>query len=355
MTGRGVDQILPSPCDPAIHEGWMTSARDYVALAEAASGPFPAPVGFDYIWGDALKEIDARAPDLRVINLETAITSSGAPEPKGINYRMHPGNAGSLTAARIDCCVLANNHVLDWGPDGLRDTLSTLQRAGIATTGAGRNAAEATAPAALGTSTGVRLLVFAYACPSSGVPEHWQAGPDRAGVSFLPELGASTLRRVGEDIRRVARPADIVMVSIHWGGNWGYGISPRRRSFAQALVDRAGVHIVHGHSSHHPVGIEIHAAQPILYGCGDLINDYEGIRGHEEYRADLVLGYFLDIDDLSRRLKSLEMVPFRVRRLRLNRAAPDDIAWLHDRLHLECRALASHLRLTGAGTFRVEF
>jgi poly-gamma-glutamate synthesis protein (capsule biosynthesis protein) len=75
---------------------------------------------------------------------------------------MHPRNIDCITGARIDCCCLANNHVLDWGYDGLAETLRTLDAAGIAHTGAGRDAAEAAAPAVLDVPGKGRVLVFSY-------------------------------------------------------------------------------------------------------------------------------------------------------------------------------------------------
>ncbi|MBI5445980.1 MAG: CapA family protein, partial [Deltaproteobacteria bacterium] len=148
MTGRGIDQILPHPSPPEIYESWARDAREYVRLAEAANGPIPRPMAFAYIWGDALEELAVRAPDARIINLETSVTRSDAYWPgKGINYRMHPGNLPCLTAARIDCATLANNHVLDWGHAGLLETLEALRAAGVGFAGAGRNRSEARAAA----------------------------------------------------------------------------------------------------------------------------------------------------------------------------------------------------------------
>jgi len=130
MPARGIDQILPHPGDPRLYEDYVHDARDYVALAERRCGPIEHPVDFAYVWGDALAELQRRHPQVRLINLETAVTRHGRPEPKGINYRMHPANVGCLTAAGIDCCVLANDHVLDWGREGLRETLAALDAAG---------------------------------------------------------------------------------------------------------------------------------------------------------------------------------------------------------------------------------
>ena len=148
MTGRGVDQILPHPGAAELREGYIRDARDYVALAEAVSGPIPRPVDPAWPWGEALAIIGEAEPDVRVVNLETSITGDGdfAPD-KGIHYRMHPDNIGCLTAAGLDVCVLANNHVLDFGIAGLTETLEVLHAAGLRTAGAGRNAAQAWRPA----------------------------------------------------------------------------------------------------------------------------------------------------------------------------------------------------------------
>ena len=152
MTGRGIDQVLPHPGDPLIHEPYMKSAAGYVKIAEEVNGPIQQPVSFSYIWGDALEELDRVAPEVRIINLETSITKSNDYwKGKGINYRMHPENIPSLTAARIDVCSLANNHVLDWGYPGLVETLESLKKANLKTAGAGRNLREAEAAAIVNT------------------------------------------------------------------------------------------------------------------------------------------------------------------------------------------------------------
>lgn len=130
MTGRGIDRTLPHTGDPALHEGYVRSALEYVALAERAHGPIPRQMPFYCVW-DALAEIGRRSPDLALINMETAITARGTPEPKGINYRMDPANIGVLTAAHIGACSLANNHALDWGMEGLGGTLEALRAASI--------------------------------------------------------------------------------------------------------------------------------------------------------------------------------------------------------------------------------
>src|SRR3990170_848723 len=167
MTGRGIDQILPHPSRPQLFEPYVRSARDYVRLAERTCGALKPPVDFSYIWGDALAELERMAPDARIVNLETSVTASDEAWPdKGIHYRMHPANVPCLSAARIDCCVLANNHVMDWGRRGLAETLDTLHRAGLLTAGAGRPLARAAAPATVPVADKGRVRVFA--CCTTG-------------------------------------------------------------------------------------------------------------------------------------------------------------------------------------------
>ena len=179
MCGRGIDQVLAHPCSPEIYEAYMRSAEDYVLLAELANGPIPRRNGPSYVWGAALEQLARMQPDACIINLETAVTHGNDRVQKGINYRLSPENAACLGAASIDCCTLANNHVLDWGRAGLGETLATLQELNIKVVGAGRNEQDAKAPAVLNLAK-ARLLVFAFASPSSGVPLDWGGGRRRS-------------------------------------------------------------------------------------------------------------------------------------------------------------------------------
>jgi poly-gamma-glutamate synthesis protein (capsule biosynthesis protein) len=357
MTGRGIDQILPHPSRPEIFESFLRSATDYVQLAEESGGPIERPVTFDYIWGDALAELARRKPDARIINLETAVTAAEDAWPaKGIHYRMHPGNLPGLVAARIDCCVLANNHVLDWGYAGLRETLETVHAAGIVTAGAGPDEEQARAPAIIGLPGGGRVLVYAFAMRSSGVPEDWAARPERPGVNLLRDLSPAAVQAIARHVEASSRRAgDVVVASIHWGANWGYEIPREQRRFAHELIDTAGVHVVHGHSSHHPLGIEVYRERLILYGCGDFLNDYEGIGGHEAYRPDLALMYLPALDPRSGRLNRLDLVPMQIRRLRLNRASGADAHWLARRLTDQSRAFGTSISLMADGVLNVRW
>ena len=139
MLGRGVDQILPHPGDPALPEPYVRDARAYVELAEPANGPIPAAGRLRLAVGRrAGRTSTEAAPDVRILNLETSVTRSDDFAPgKEIHYRMHPANLPALAAARPDVCVLANNHVLDFGRRGLDETLDALAARGAAGGGRG--------------------------------------------------------------------------------------------------------------------------------------------------------------------------------------------------------------------------
>lgn len=345
MTGRGIDQVLAHPCNPVLHESYTQSALHYVRLAEDANGPIPRRVAPSYVWGAALDELDRTRPNARIINLETSITSSDDYVPKGINYRMSPENADCLVAAGIDCCVLANNHVLDWGHAGLIDTLSTLEHLHIKAAGAGRNLGEAQAPVVLDIAGEGRVLVLSFASTTSGTPMSWAATGEAPGVNLLPDLSEATVARISGEIARVRHPHDVIVVSVHWGSNWGYDIPEQQRRFAHALVDMANVSIIHGHSSHHAKAIEVYRNRLILYGCGDFLNDYEGIRGFEEYRDDLAPMYLADVDPARGDLAALEIIPLQIRQFRLTRPVRHDIEWLQQTLDRESRRFGARVEL----------
>lgn len=328
MTGRGVDQILACPGNPELREQYLHDARDYARLAAARHGAIPTPVDPTWPWGAALSMLDTLMPDARVINLETSITRSSDFAPgKAVHYRMNPANLPCLTAAHPDVCVLANNHVLDFGRLGLAETLEVLAGAGLRVSGAGRDERQAREPAIVPLSETTRLVVLACGTRSSGIPGEWAAKTNRSGVHLLPDLSPASADAVIACLDAARRPGDATVVSIHWGSNWGYDVDSEQRAFAHRLID-GGVDVIHGHSSHHPQPIELYRGRVILYGCGDLINDYEGIGGHAEYRADLRLMYVTALERGSGRLARLRLLPLRARRLRLERASAADTEWM---------------------------
>lgn len=347
MTGRGIDQALSFPGDAELRERYALTATAYVRLAEQANGPFTIPIAPDALWGAARDAWQVLAPDLRLMNLETAITSCDDFAPKGINYRMNPANMAALAASGVDAFALANNHVLDFGPAGLAGTLEALDAAGIAAAGAGADLAQARRPAVIETKE-ARLLFYSVATPDSGVPTCWAAGRASPGLALIEP----TERAAMELARQVAgerESGDVVVISIHWGSNWGYQIPEAHRRFAHALIDSANVSIIHGHSSHHPRPIEVYRGRLVLYGCGDFLNDYEGIRGYESFRSDLVAAYFADVDIATGDLVRLVIAPLRLRRFRLEPTTEADSAWLASRLAAHGRELGVRIQSSSTG------
>jgi poly-gamma-glutamate synthesis protein (capsule biosynthesis protein) len=265
---------------------------------------------------------------------------------------MHPENAACLAAAGVDVCVLANNHVLDFGRSGLVETLRLLQYLDIGVAGAGESLEEARKPAVRPLPGGGRLIVTACGHESSGIPEDWAATAGEAGVDRVPDLGPATAAAVAGRATAGRQAGDVCLVSIHWGDNWGYDVTPDQVAFAHQLVD-AGVDIVHGHSSHHVRPIEIYRGRLILYGCGDFIDDYEGITGHESFRSDLSLMFFPSVDAATGRLASLAITPMQVRQLCLHRASPEDGRWLRDTLNRINARFGVQADLDSAGTLQL--
>jgi poly-gamma-glutamate synthesis protein (capsule biosynthesis protein) len=194
--------------------------------------------------------------------------------------------------------------------------------------------------------------VLSLGSGSSGVPAAWAATRARPGVDFLPDLSDASAAAVVERAARARRPGDRVVASIHWGDNWGYEVLDEQVRFAHRLID-GGVDVVHGHSSHHPRPVERYRDKLVLYGCGDLVDDYEGISGYERYRGDLSLVYLATLDAATGALDELRMLPFQMHRFRLRRAAPRDARWLAGTLDEVSAPFGARVDLVDGGALRL--
>lgn len=369
MIGRGIDAILPFSVDGTLHESYMKDAKGYVKLATRENGSLNeselASKGSSYIWGDVID--DLRSLDALVINLETSLTTSNDwAKDKGINYRSHPNNVASLLLAGVDVATLANNHVLDWGKAGLKETVSTLQNAGINSCGAGNSIKDATKPTFFqikGTDKSskhadsktqgetITAAVVAVGFPSAGVPLSWKAGKDKCGVNFEHEPSIAVAEKIVNNVNKNAAQdgysPDIVIVSLHWGSNWGWGTPSQWRTFAHHLID-SGVDFVVGHSSHHVKGMEIYKGKFISYGLGDFLNDYEGIvgQGYENFRNDLSCLYIPSFDLEKRQIVDVDIVPCKIKNLKVQRAKEvADISWLQNAFNREGLSLGTSCKV----------
>ena len=302
-----------------------------------------------YLWSKAQVPL-AKPPDLCLLNLETAVTRSiknpDIPLVKGINYHMHVDNFESIFKGfPVDTphivVTLANNHGLDYGRQAFdQETLPLLTQSTspVRVVGCGHNFGEAARPVVVDTKANDRVEVFAFAAGCSGTPYDWWATDQRSGIVGLPAI------RKWEDVDEAlyiiqrslqlapssdARPLRII--SIHWGPNWAMRGSEdkaqleARQQLAHRLIDECGVDLIYGHSSHHIRGIEVYHNRLILYGAGDIINDYEGFENSGEEKYNRMGAVFVaDFDPTTGEWQELYVVPMLMNQLRLERYIPNE-------------------------------
>jgi poly-gamma-glutamate capsule biosynthesis protein CapA/YwtB (metallophosphatase superfamily) len=222
----------------------------------------------EYPWGDTLPLL--RRADALVGNLEFVIADDGVPWPgKAFHFRADRRAVASLEAAGFALVSVANNHVLDFGKDAALTSLETLAQRGIRFAGAGENADAARRPAVIRRDD----LTIAMLAFTDNEPD-WEAGPTSLGVHHVPvDLTDPRAVALLDAVARERDVVDLLIVSAHWGGNWGIDVPRRHRAFGRALVD-AGADVVFGHSPHIVRGVEVYRDRPILYGAGDFVDDY---------------------------------------------------------------------------------
>jgi poly-gamma-glutamate capsule biosynthesis protein CapA/YwtB (metallophosphatase superfamily) len=278
-------------------------------------------------WGDVMPLLDAA--DLRIINLECAITENERPwtrTPKVFHFRTQPSAIETLRTARIDACSLANNHTLDFEEQGLLDTLEHLDAAGIRHAGAGRNREEAADPAILTVPADHTRRVALLAFTDNESP--FAATTDRPGTNYLPvSLRPEVLRRV-EMAVSAARKMGVgtVIVSNHWGPNMVQRPKAIFRRFARAVID-LGVDIYYGHSAHVFQGMEIYRGKPILYDTGDFIDDYAV---DKKFRNDWSFLFQVSLEE--GRFERLDLTPVKLSYARVNLARGGERETILDRM-----------------------
>lgn len=261
-------------------------------------------------WGDTLPLF--RTADVRVCNLECVLSDRGRPwsaTPKVFHFRTDARNAAVLRAAGLNMVAIANNHVLDYEHDALLEMLESLDRAGIAHAGAGRNLDEAWRPA-LHTWRGKRIAMCAWTDNEPG----WEATPERPGICYVPDNPlAPRAVRLFETVAAARQDADCLIVSCHWGGNWSYHTPEEHSAMGRALVD-AGADIVFGHSPHVFRAIEIYRGKPIIYSAGDFIDDYavDEVERNDE-------SFLFAVDMEGRAVRQLSLYPVMIRQFQANR------------------------------------
>ncbi len=287
----------------------------------------------DYAWGDTLPIL--RGADAVILNLECVIADRGHAQPdKAFTFRAAARHVAVLTAARAAAVSLANNHSLDYGAEALVECLQTLRGAGIAVAGAGRSQAEARAPGRVSIA-GRQAALIAF---TDNEPA-WEAGPASPGVFHVtPGVDDERWRSLLAQVEQAATAGALVVVSAHWGTNWGRHPLREHVEAARRLID-AGAGAVFGHSPHITRAVELHRGRPVLYGCGDFVNDY-AVDGVE--RNDWSFIWALDYAGAD--LQRVLLIPTVIRRFQARLAREAERAAILARMRDLCAALGTAAR-----------
>lgn len=239
-----------------------------------------------YPWGDTLSII--QSTDFKICNLECVISDISEPWPnKAFNFRTDPKNIEVLKIANFSPISLANNHSLDFGPQALEQSLSILKENLTNFAGAGVDFTEASMPAIENGEKQLGMIAFTDNEPN------WEAKKNSPGIYYVPiDLKDQRAKNLFTLVEKIKKQVNILIVSAHWGPNWGYEPPLEHINFAHALID-AGADIIYGHSPHVFRGIEIYHGKPILYSTGNFIDDYTV---NEMERNDQSFIFIIEID-----------------------------------------------------------
>jgi poly-gamma-glutamate capsule biosynthesis protein CapA/YwtB (metallophosphatase superfamily) len=286
----------------------------------------------EYPWGDLLPLFESA--DLRVCNLECVLSDRGRPwsnPPKMFHFRSDARNIRVLEAAGLDMLSLANNHTLDYEEEALLDTLDALERAGIGSAGAGRNIEEARQPA-VREACGLRVGLLAF---TDNEPD-WEAGGSKAGIWYVPVDEPDTRTEGMLELVQTAKAAvDFLIVSAHWGPNWGAAAPAEHVALARRIVDVGG-DVVFGHSAHRFRGTEIYRQRPILYSTGDFLDDYAV---DDTERNDHCFAFVVQMEE--GRVEELHLYPTVISNCQVNLAKPGTAETIARRMEGLCAELGT--------------
>ena len=244
------------------------------------------------LYGDLLPVL--RRADLRIVNLECALTDADTPVWKsGAVFKGAPEHVLGLTAVPFDVACLANNHVLDYGVAGLRETLRVLDRHDVQTVGAGLTEEEAHAP---------------LTCLSGGSKVHivnFSEGEDLTASRGGPGVFGWDIARAVDLIRRCKKQGGVVLAIGHCGLEYVPYPPPYVVTAFRALSD-AGADAVIGHHPHVPQGIEWREGRPIIYSLGNFAFYQQTDLHHRK------VGFFVMLDCENNRITGVDFFPYRI-------------------------------------------
>ncbi|HEX5169701.1 MAG TPA: CapA family protein [Cyclobacteriaceae bacterium] len=270
--------------------------------------------GYDFPWGNVLSLMNGT--DLNLINLETTLTYSVNEVHKTFNFKAAPDKVKSLLNANISIVNLANNHILDYGEEGLLETITTLASAGIKFIGAGNNISEALAPVIVDRDS-IKLGVLGLTDNEPG----WKA-TSRPGTNYLDISDKRERAVILNSIEELRKKCDVLIVSIHWGPNMQKEPPSGFITFAHDMIN-CGASVIHGHSAHIFQGIECFNNGIVLYDTGDFVDDYAV---DPELRNDLSAFFILRVSTSG--IVDLEFIPIAISGYQVNQAVGADRAWV---------------------------
>jgi predicted nucleotidyltransferase len=284
------------------------------------------------VWSPEVREL-CRSLDAVVANLECCISERGRQTSlipgKPFFFRGPPAAVESLRALGVTAVSLANNHALDYGPEALEDSLTLLERSGIAAAGAGLDP-DTSSRGAVVEAGDLRLGVV----PVTDHPREFAAAADSPGVAYA-DLRAGLPAWVAEELERLRRAADVVLVFPHWGPNMTVRPAQWQHRRARELVE-AGAHAVAGHSAHVFHGVERVDGSPVLYDLGDGLDDYAV---DEELRNDLgILAIWRPGGQ-----PEVELVGIHLHFCFTDLARGEEADWIASRLGRACRELGTRV------------
>jgi poly-gamma-glutamate synthesis protein (capsule biosynthesis protein) len=288
-----------------------------------------------YPWGNTLPVL--RECDVRICNLECVISDRGAPWglfPKTFHFRADAKNIESLKIAGLNMVSLANNHTLDYEYEALFETIALLDRAGIHHAGAGADINRASQPSLLQRG-GLTIGFIAF----SDSEKAWEATERHPGIYYLPvDRNDERAKKLFDLVRQTKKQADLVIVSAHWGPNWGYEPLPEHIPFGRILIDN-GADIVFGHSCHVFRGIEIYRDRPIIYCAGDFVDDYavDEIERNDE-------SFIFVVETSGSRMTGLRLHPTVISHMQARLAGPRDAVTIAARMQRLCERLGTQSR-----------
>lgn len=288
-----------------------------------------------YYWGNTRGFF--RGADVSFVNQEFVFTKSNKKwneTRKAFHFKAHPRVVSVFKSAGIDFVSIANNHSLDFGWEGLLETIKVLDKHKILHAGAGKNLQAAQKIAWLEVNN-IKIAFIAFTNNMSV----WKAST-KPGIFYLP-ISKSTAPQVTKIISRAKKEgAEYIVLSVHWGPNWRDRPYQDFRNFAYAVLN-AGADLIHGHSAHMINGIELYKGKPIFYNMGDVIDDYavDPVK-----RNDLSYIARVSIDKATLKPLKIELFPTLISNLQVNRARDENFKIIANRLKKLSKALGTRVK-----------